>query len=183
MFVYHSISEDNEAKLATGWKDGQLSVLGRTKAEELRSAVLGFQPQLAYCSDLGRAVQTADLLLRDAGISVRFERSLRECDFGRLNGASSAVVHANDLDYLDRRYPAGESYAEAAERTVKFIRETILTDPKQHVLIIGHGVTRWALEQMVSRQPLAVIMARRETFRFPDDCNNQGRGWRYALAR
>ncbi len=183
MFVYHSISTDNEAHIATGWNDGALSPLGRKKAEQLRPTITAFGPQIAYCSDLGRAAETADLTLRDTGIPVLFTRALRECNFGKLNGSPAVSVHADDLIYLDQPYSDGESYAEAFTRTAHFIRQTILVRSEKRALIIGHGVTRWAVAALATGDPLKLIMTAHESFRFPDDWNNAGKGWVYEIRR
>lgn len=181
LYLYHSISSDTEAQIATGWNDGQLSPLGREMTEQLRPAILAFDPQIAYCSDLGRAAQTAVIALRDTTIPVLFTRALRECDFGELNGSPTAVVHANDLRYFDRAYPGGESYAQAAARTIRFLEQTVVAGPERRVLVIGHGVTRAAVKQLVTGASLETIMSTPEQFQFPDDWNNRGQGWIYEI--
>ncbi|MEU6779307.1 phosphoglycerate mutase family protein [Nonomuraea angiospora] len=65
VYETHSITVDNETGIATGWLPGELSARGRDLAVELgarRTAV-----DVVYASDLGRAVETAEMagFLRD----------------------------------------------------------------------------------------------------------------------
>ena len=61
VFETHSISEDNEAGLATGWLPGRLSTRGRELALELGDRRTHDGLSIVYTSDLRRAVETAEL--------------------------------------------------------------------------------------------------------------------------
>src|SRR4249919_4137367 len=61
LFETHAISVDNERGVATGWRDGQLSTHGRRLAAELGRRHLSLPPAAVYASDLGRAVETAEI--------------------------------------------------------------------------------------------------------------------------
>jgi len=80
----HSTTVDNERGIATGWLDGELSERGRERArllgERRRDA------DVVYASDLGRAVETAEIAFGGTGIPVHLDPRLRECNFGELNG-------------------------------------------------------------------------------------------------
>ncbi len=91
VFETHSTTEDNENGIATGWS-----------------------------SDLLRAAQTAAIAFGGTTISVLLDWRLRECNYGRLNGSSSAEMHAHRADYIDKSYPDGESWRQAATRVQIF---------------------------------------------------------------
>ena len=67
VFETHSTTEDNEAGRATGWLPGRLSQQGKAQARELgrRRAQGGIAA--VFCSDLRRAVQTAELAFDGRG--------------------------------------------------------------------------------------------------------------------
>ena len=85
VFETHAISTDNEAGIATGWLEGQLSKEGRGLARRLGERRRGEWIDTVYTSDLGRAIETAELAFGDSGIPIRLDARLRECNYGSFN--------------------------------------------------------------------------------------------------
>jgi 2,3-bisphosphoglycerate-dependent phosphoglycerate mutase len=113
VFETHSTTEDNEAGRATGWLPGRLSEQGRAQARELGRRRAKDGVAAVFCSDLRRAVQTAELAFDGSGVPVLHDWRLRECDYGELNGMPAAEMHAGRRDHLDVPYPGGESWRQA----------------------------------------------------------------------
>jgi broad specificity phosphatase PhoE len=67
VFETHSTTEDNEAGIATGWLPGRLSPAGRVRARELGERRRDDGIATVFVSDLGRAVETAEIRLPDRG--------------------------------------------------------------------------------------------------------------------
>lgn len=86
IFETHSLTEDNESGVATGWLDGRLSTHGRRLAEELGVRRRHDGIVAVYTSDLGRAVETAEIAFAGSGIPIQRDGRLRECDYGQWNG-------------------------------------------------------------------------------------------------
>jgi broad specificity phosphatase PhoE len=84
VYETHSVTEDNEAGIATGWLPGRLSEQGRLLAVELgqRRPADGFAA--VWSSDLARAVETAELAYAGSGVPLHLDARLRECDHGAL---------------------------------------------------------------------------------------------------
>lgn len=82
VFETHSLTTDNEAGVATGWLDGQLSERGRALAGELGRRRRHDGIATVFAPDLGRAVQTVELAFSGSGISVHLDARLRECNYG-----------------------------------------------------------------------------------------------------
>ena len=61
VYETHSTSTDNESGIATGWLDGRLSETGRRQAGELGARRRANRLDAVFTSDLGRAVETAEL--------------------------------------------------------------------------------------------------------------------------
>ena len=84
-YFVHGTTTDNEAGLATGWLPGELSALGIKQAQELGALVAHKKFDVVFCSDLKRAVDSAQFGFADKYIIIPDAR-LRECNYGDFNG-------------------------------------------------------------------------------------------------
>ena len=116
VFETHSWSTDNERGIATGWLPGALSERGEALARELGERRRDTGLAAVFCSDLRRAVQTGQLAFAGSDLPILLDWRLRECDYGRLNGAPAATVHADRQAHLTEPYPDGESWQQAIDR-------------------------------------------------------------------
>jgi 2,3-bisphosphoglycerate-dependent phosphoglycerate mutase len=160
VFETHSVSEDNEAGIATGWLPGRLSALGRQQAAELGGRRAHDGIAAVFSSDLARAVQTATIAFAGTGIPVLLDWRLRECDYGELNGSWAAELHAHQGEHVDRPYPGGESWRQAADRVGRLLADLPQRWTGQRVLVIGHVATRWGLEHTLLGTSLADLASR-----------------------
>lgn len=172
VFETHSISEDNENGLATGWLGGRLSERGRSLAGELGRRRKTDGIHAIFTSDLGRAIETARIAFPDNTIHILADWRLRECDYGLLNGQSVTEVHANANQYLDVPYPGGESWRQAVERVGRFLPDLRLRWEHARVLVIGHRATHHAFEHFLNGIPLEDLVG--------NDYHWQ-EGWEYTL--
>jgi 2,3-bisphosphoglycerate-dependent phosphoglycerate mutase len=154
VFETHSISEDNENGIATGWRDGQLSARGRLLAGELGARRRHDGIQAVFSSDLGRAIETARIAFAHTPLPILADWRLRECDYGSLNGQPAAQLHRDRRQYLDTSYPDGESWRQAIVRVGRFLPDLHLRWEGARVLIIGHVATRWAFDHLLNGVPL-----------------------------
>ena len=154
VFETHSVTEDNERELATGWLPGRLSERGRLLAAELGLRRRDDGIAAVFTSDLNRAAETAAIAFGDTDISVLHDWRLRECDYGRLNGAPAIEVNGDRSRYLDRPYPDGESWRQAVARAGRILADLPMRWPDARVLVIGHVATRWAFDHLVDGVPL-----------------------------
>src|ERR1043166_984859 len=84
-YFVHGTTTDNEQKLATGWLPGELSAAGREQAKKLGEQVADQTFDVVFCSDLQRAIDSAQLGFGDKYTIIQDDR-LRECNYGDLNG-------------------------------------------------------------------------------------------------
>lgn len=152
VFETHSLTEDNERGIATGWLPGRLSERGRALAAELgeRRRDGGFAAFLV--SDLARAAETAAIACAGWDIPVLHDWRLRETNFGTLNGRPIDEVRAVTSPH--ERFPGGESRAEAISRVDRAIDEATVLWDGERVLVIAHMSTYWALERRAHGIPL-----------------------------
>src|SRR5262245_40783036 len=153
VFETHSPTVDNERGVATGWLPGELSEHGRSQAAELGRRRRADGSAVVFCSDLARAVQTAQIAFADTSLPVLLDWRLRECDYGQRSGMPVAELQAGRRDHLDVPYPGGESWRQAVERVGWFLRDLQRWDG-QRVLVIGHVATRWGLDHCLNGTPL-----------------------------
>ena len=159
VFETHSISEDNEHGIATGWQHGRLSERGRILASELGARRSHDGIQAVFTSDLGRAVETARIAFESTSIPIFMDWRLRECDYGRLNGQPAAELHRDRRRYLDAPYPDGESWRQAVQRVGRFLPDLPLRWADARVLVIGHVATRWAFDHLLDGIALEDLIA------------------------
>jgi broad specificity phosphatase PhoE len=152
IFETHSVTEDNERGIATGWLPGRLSDRGRSLARELGVRRRDDGLAAVFTSDLARAVETAAIAFEGTGLPVRNDRRLRECDYGALNGAPVERL-APRSRFISTPFPGGESYREVVERVRTFVGDLAPYDGGR-ILLIGHSATHWALEHLIAGRPL-----------------------------
>jgi len=172
VFETHSVTEDNERGIATGWHHGRLSRTGRSLAKELGERRRGDTIRVVFTSDLRRAVETAEIAFGDTSIPILHDWRLRECDYGEKNGAPRDELDRTRRDHLDHAYPGGESWRQATRRVASFLDDLGARWKSCRVLVIGHMATRWALEHHVNGVPLEDLAGASFTWQ---------PGWEYTL--
>ena len=172
VFETHSTTEDNERGVATGWLPGRLSATGRRQAAALGERRRRDGISAVFCSDLGRAVETAAIAFGGARIPVLHDWRLRECDYGERNGMPVAELH-RDL-HLDDPYPGGESWRQAVDRAGRFLEDIPMRWTGRRVGVIGHTATRWAFDHRLAGEDLEHLVEAPFEWR---------EGWTYTLDR
>lgn len=166
----HQWSTDNESGIATGWLPGALSAHGR--AESVRLGARRRDVDVVYVSDLRRAVETVEIAFAGTAVPVIRDARLRECDYGRLNGAPVSSVAALRASCVEEAFPGGESYRDVVRRTESLLAEVAGERDGESVLFVGHSANRLALDHLLLGRPLADLVA--EPFAWQE-------GWRYVV--
>jgi 2,3-bisphosphoglycerate-dependent phosphoglycerate mutase len=159
IFETHSWSEDNDRGIATGWLDGRLSERGRRLAIELGERRRRDGIAVVFTSDLGRAVETAQIAFAGTGITIIQDARLRECNYGQWNGMPVAQLEASRPIHIDDPYPDGESYRQVVDHVGSFLADLAQNWDGARVLIIGHSATRWALDHLLNGVPLEHLVS------------------------
>jgi broad specificity phosphatase PhoE len=143
-YFVHGTTTDNEQHLATGWLPGELSELGRQQATDLGKMVEDKQFDVVFCSDLQRAIDSAQLGFGDKYEIIQDER-LRECNYGDLNGKPHTFKDSMD-DYIDQPFPNGESYKDVEKRLRSFVEFLKQNYDGKHIAIVAHQAPQLALD-------------------------------------
>lgn len=148
VYFVHGTTVDNEKEISSGWADVMLSQKGIDQSIELRSKISHRHFDVVFCSDLKRAVDSAQLTFGES-VPIIQDKRLRECNYGDYNAHSSAIVEPLQEQNVERRFPNGESYEDVKARI-----EDFLTDLKQNyngksVAIVAHKAPQLALDVMI----------------------------------
>ena len=150
VFETHSLSTDNESGIATGWLDGRLSETGKRLAKEMGERRQADVVAAVFSSDLGRAVETAEIAFGGCGIPIHQDPRLRECNYGTLNGMPLSQVEAERSRRIDEPFPGGESYRQVVDRVQSFLDDLLPTVDGSRIVVIVHAATRWSLDHSLS---------------------------------
>lgn len=150
VYETHSLTEDNERGIATGWLPGRLSERGRRFAAELGARRRDDGIAAVFVSDLHRAVETARIAFAGTQIPVHQDARLRECDYGELNGCPVSVLAAERRRRIDVPFPGGQSYRQVIAATADFLRDLAAGWDGRRVLVIAHSANKWALDCLLT---------------------------------
>jgi broad specificity phosphatase PhoE len=173
VYETHSTTIDNETGIATGWLEGRLSEVGRAQAKALGERRRDDGLSVVFASDLGRAIETAELAFAGVEIPVHHDWRLRECSYGELNGSPVAEIDALKPSRIDEPFPGGESYRQVVERTRSFLNDLFPELDGSRVLLIAHSANRWALQHLLLGAPLEDLVP--APFAWQE-------GWEYTLS-
>ena len=79
-YFVHGTTIDNEKGISSGWKDVELSDLGIEQSKELLSKIGDKKFDIVFCSDLKRAVDSAEISFKNKFpillVKIHFQNSI-----------------------------------------------------------------------------------------------------------
>lgn len=150
-YFVHGTTTDNEKDLATGWAPGELSELGRDQAKNLGRLVADKNFDVVFCSDLQRAIDSAELGFGNKYKIIQDKR-LREADYGDYTQKEARVFKNNMKDFIDVPFPNGESYKDVEERIRDFCGYLKNNYGGKCVAIVAHQAPQLALEVVLKNK-------------------------------
>jgi len=110
----------------------------KKSAQELNSQKI----DIIFASDLLRTRETAQIVVKETGALLIFDKRLREFDVGIFNGKSPKLVHDYFKESLEMRFkkkiPGGENYSDVKKRTYSFLKEVDKNYSNKNILIVSH---------------------------------------------
>ena len=145
--VRHGETAWNAIGKQQGQLDTELSGLGVAQAQAVAEALVGEGIDVLYSSDLGRALQTAEIIARKIGLAIVADVRLRERHLGIIQGMTMAqfqlehpqeyaLFRSDDPDYV---IPGGESVRQRHERSVACVNDLAGNHSGRRVLVVTHG--------------------------------------------
>ena len=150
-FFVHGTSVDNENEVSSGWHDAELSLLGIKQSIELRKQVASQHFDVVFCSDLQRALDSANLTFENDCPIVSDSR-LRECNYGKYNAVVSNIVEPLQEKHLEQSFPGGESYQDVKNRIKDFLNFLKQNYAGKKVAIVSHKAPQLALEVLLKHK-------------------------------
>lgn len=149
-YFVHGTTTDNEQKISSGWYDVELSELGVQQAKDLTKLTEDKNFDVVFCSDLKRAVDSANLAWGDKYKIIEDER-LRECNYGDYNAKSSEIVEPLQEKAITEPLPNGESYELVKERIASFLEDIKRDYSGKHIAIVAHKAPQLALDVLLKK--------------------------------
>ena len=148
-YFVHGTTTDNEKEISSGWKDVELSELGIKQSVTLKEQTKDKKFDVVFCSDLQRAHNSAKLAW-DGIYQIIPDARLRECNYGKLNGASSAIVEPmQEEECITNRFPEGESYEDVKTRIADFLEFLKKNYDGKSVAIVAHKAPQLSLDVLI----------------------------------
>jgi 2,3-bisphosphoglycerate-dependent phosphoglycerate mutase len=163
---------------------GSLTALGRAQARELGERLAGERVAGVVCSELARAVQTAEIAAGVLGLPVRVRERLQEYPAGDYlgrpyeRGFFEALVTSWLAGDLAAGVPGGETGRETADRVLGVLQDLADQYRGETVLVVSHGGVILALWGAIAPgspdAPGKDLVLNGSTYVFENDAD----GWR-----
>ncbi len=156
LLIRHGQTDWNATGRWQGWAPVPLNETGRAQAQAL-ARYLKAQHTLAavYCSDLPRALQTAETIATAQNLSPIADASLRGPHIGAWQGLTGEEIIKWDReaweeyrqDRLHNPRPGGESKGQVAERLLPYLEAALPQHASQTIAVVTHSGALWAVLQ------------------------------------
>jgi probable phosphoglycerate mutase len=170
---------------ATG---GSLTALGREQSRELGERLRSEKVAAVMCSELSRAVQTAEIAAAVLGLPVRVRERLQEFPAGDYLGRPydhaffDPMVRSWLAGDLEAGVPGGETGRQTADRVLGVLEEVADQFRGETVLVVSHGGVILALWGVIAPgspdAPASDLVRNGSSYVFEHDAD----GWRVASA-
>jgi len=140
----HGGSKCNVEEFVCSWPekiDSPLTEEGKKQIGNVVPRIKKEKIDLVFSSDLLRTKQTAQIVSKALGLKVKFDKRLREYDFGIFNGKPAEEWHnffKDGKDVFYKRPPGGESRRDIRKRMLDFIKEIDKKYKDKRILIVSH---------------------------------------------
>lgn len=164
----HGQTEWNVLNKIQGHLDSPLTAKGRADAKKLGLRLNDKNIDLAYSSDLKRAIDTAEIILGSRE-KVRPLKALREIGVGKWEGMLYEDIEKNYPEKF-KAYktdpeayvptPGGETFKDFEKRVRDFV-EGLKAEDHESILIVTHGLTYMMLLNIFEGKDLKEISKRK----------------------
>ena len=179
-YFVHGTTTDNAKGVSSGWNDVELSEKGKEQQKELiyQIRAQGKKFDVVYCSDLRRAVESAEITFGKNGLNIPIvkDRRLREINYGDMAGSKSEIIDEEMSNHIDKPFPNGQCY-EDVEKLVRSLCEELKNMYEgKHVAIVDSRACQLAFEVICNKKTWEQAM--REDWRIGGKWQP---GWEYIL--
>jgi len=147
IIVRHGQTQWNIKGVRQGHLDSPLTEKGLAQAEALGERLAREKFTLLYSSDLGRAVQTAQMISQATGHTIVTDARLRERHLGVFQGLNAEEIKERYPEEYrlhrtlgpDYVIPGGESVHQQVARNVACLKEVVEKHAGETIAVVTHG--------------------------------------------
>lgn len=147
MYFVHGTTVDNAAGKCSGWKQVELTDLGRERAIKLGEIQKDAGFDVIFTSDLIRAINSAKLAFPN--VKHIQDKRLRECNYGDLDGQDKSLAIYEE--HIEKPFPNGESLKDVERRIDDFIKFLKDNYHGKKVGIVAHRAPQLAFEVLTKK--------------------------------
>ena len=160
----HGKTEWNALHKLQGRTDISLNDEGRLMAQQACEKYKALNIDVCYCSPLVRAVETAQIVLKNRDIPIIKDERLMEMSFGTYEGIENSldipncpinIIFQQPENYIES-VGGAETFEQLFARTGSFLKEII--EPQlqagKDILIVGHGAMNSAIISQIKNLPI-----------------------------
>ena len=142
IYFVHGTTFDNVIGKCSGWKQSELTDLGKERAIKLGEIRKDTHFDIIFTSDLIRAIESANLAF--PRVKHIQDKRLRECNYGDLDGKDKSLVIYEE--HIQKPFPNGESLKDV-ERRIKKIKKFLKENYQGKTIgIVAHRAPQLAFE-------------------------------------
>jgi broad specificity phosphatase PhoE len=140
----HGEAKSNVDNVISSWPEkfnNPLTKKGVAKIEKVAAGLKGKNIDLIFSSPLLRTKQTAEIVAEVLGVKVKFDKRLREIDFGTFNGKpveDFVKYFKGTHNRIVNKTPRGENYSDISKRMYGFIKDINKKYKGKNILIVSH---------------------------------------------
>jgi len=148
----HGEAVSNVKGFVSSWPEKNINPLtevGTNQAKAVAREIMSKNIELIFSSDVLRAKQTAEIIASRLKKKIKFDKRLREIDFGIFNSKPIAdfIGHfASRKKRIKEKAPQGESYEDILKRIESFLRDIEKKYSNKKILIVSHQAPLFVLE-------------------------------------
>ena len=153
ILIRHGESEDNVQRKISGFSDVNLTEKGVWQAKRLAYRLKDMPVDIVYCSDLKRAIRTADIVFGDRDIDILQMPNLKEVYLGDWESRPSEEIQSREKDRYTYWFenpdekasaPRGESLADFNDRVMtemnNILQKNNHGEKDKTIAIVCHGL-------------------------------------------
>lgn len=160
----HGKTEWNALHKLQGRTDIPLNEEGKRMARQACEKYKELNIDVCYCSPLVRALETAQIVLKNRKISIIEDKRLSEMSFGEYEGIENSLaipdcpinVIFNQPEKYIESVGGAETFEQLFARTGSFLKEIV--EPQiqagKDILIVGHGAMNSSIICQVKKLPI-----------------------------
>lgn len=170
ILIRHGLTEWNNAGRYQGQSNTELSKDGYEQAQLLAENFPIEKVDCIYSSDLKRAFATAEMIARKFTLEVIPDKAFRELDFGDWEGLTYEEINKQWPEEIANFFgapeklsiPNGETFIQAAERSVNRLKEIIAENHGKIVVVAAHGAVIRSMLATLMHIPLHYLWSLRQ---------------------